>query len=115
MPVIGKALNSTLDELSGKQCFSSSALLSNPALTTIFAGYNGAKTIITPDKNLTGRDIKSLILLGATIMHLPMANPLGRATGYGYDIAVDRIIPDSVAEGIRGFITGRASERTKNY
>lgn len=115
MPVIGKALNSTLDELSGKQYFSSSALLSNPALTTIFAGYNGAKTIITPDKNLTGRDIKSLILLGATIMHLPMANPLGRATGYGCDIAVDRIVPDSVAEGIRGFVTGRASERTKNY
>lgn len=115
MPVIGKALNSTLEEVTGKQYFSSSALLSNPALTTIYAGYNGAKDLITPDKDIVGRDIKSLILLGATVMHLPMANPLGRAAGYGYDIAVDRVVPDSIAEGIRGFITGRASERTKNY
>jgi hypothetical protein len=82
--------------------------LEGASIGVVKAGIN----IVDPDKEVTGKNVRDILTLISLTTGIPVT-VLGRPIGYAIDVERGKIEPTSEADYIRGLVTGKASESSR--
>jgi hypothetical protein len=82
--------------------------LEGASIGVVKAGIN----IVDPDKEVTGKNVRDILTLISLATGIPVT-VLGRPIGYAIDVERGKIEPTSEADYIRGLVTGKASESSR--
>jgi hypothetical protein len=82
--------------------------LEGATLGVVKAGIN----IVDPDKEVTGKNVRDILTLISLSTGIPVT-VLGRPIGYAIEVERGKIEPTSEADLVRGLITGKASESSR--
>jgi len=82
--------------------------LEGASIGVVKAGIN----IVDPDKEVTGKNVRDILTLISLSTGIPVT-VLGRPIGYAIDVERGKIEPTSEADYIRGLVTGKASESSR--
>lgn len=91
-------------------------MTTSPSVSTLEAATIGVgKTVlnvIDEDKEVTGRNVRDVLTLLSLATGIPIT-VLGRPVGYAIDVERGKIEPTSKADYLRGLVTGKASELSR--
>lgn len=91
-------------------------MTTSPSVTTLEAASIGSGkaliNVISDDKEVTGRNVRDVLTLLSLSTGIPLT-VLGRPAGYAIEVERGNIDPTSGADYVRGLITGKASEASK--
>jgi hypothetical protein len=91
-------------------------MTTSPSVSTLESATIGVgKTVInvvSEDKEITGRNVRDVLTLLSLVTGIPVT-VLGRPVGYAIDVERGNIEPTSKADYVRGLVTGKASELSK--
>lgn len=69
--------------------------------------------LIDPNKDLTGKNIRDVLTSLSLLTNMPFT-VLGRPLGYIIDVERGKIDPKDSIDALRGVVTGKASQRSRN-
>lgn len=82
--------------------------LEGATVGVVKAGIN----IADPDKDVTGKNVRDILTLISLVTGIPVT-VLGRPIGYAIEVERGKIEPTSSADYVRGLVTGKASESSR--
>ncbi len=82
--------------------------LEGATVGVVKAGIN----IADPDKDVTGKNVRDILTLVSLVTGIPVT-VLGRPIGYAIEVERGKIEPTSSADYVRGLVTGKASESSR--
>jgi hypothetical protein len=89
----------------------------SPGLTTAAQATAGTvkaiSNAIQDDKDVTGKNIRDVLLMSDLVTGLGLSSFPGRPLSYGYDVARGAVEPSSLFDAARGAVTGTAAKDTK--